>query len=98
MFATIVCKACGLLKLMIFCIVISLPCVVKSILLSSNKLCFILAFQVTTLVYVVCEFGNYYKSFVLSCMLLCDLGDCYRGFLLNFVLLCEVGNELHVVM
>lgn len=82
---------------MIFCIVISLPCVVKSISLCSNKLCFILAFQATTLVCVVCEFGHYYKSFVLSYILLCDLGDCYRRFLLNFVLLCEVGDELHVV-
>jgi hypothetical protein len=83
---------------MIFCIVISLPCVFKSISLCSNKLCFILAFQATTLVCVVCEFGDCYKSFVLSCMLLCDLGNCYRRFLLNFMLLCEVGNELHVVM
>ncbi len=98
MFATIVCKAYDLLKLVILCIVISLPCVVKSISLCSNKLCFILAFQATTLVCIVCEFGDYYKSFVLSCMLVCDFGDCYRRFLLNFMLLYEVRDELHVVM
>jgi hypothetical protein len=102
LFMAVVCKACGLLKLMIFCIVISLPCVVKSISLCSNKLCFILAFQAKL-------WFALFVSLETITIALCWIACCYvaleiviGGFYwtsyrcvrleVSFMLLCELGN------
>jgi hypothetical protein len=102
LFTTILCKACDLLKLMIFCIVISLPCVVKFISLCSNKLCFILAFQATTLVCVVWDLETITRALCWTACCYVTLEIVIRGFYwtlcccvtleMSFMLLCELGN------